>query len=88
MIHNDNKHIKKYKNYNYIKKKKKIMMNLVSYLDTLVCVLMSASIDLPSQSEINEMREKLFGSLDGEEDELDNTFQMLQSMRGNLYIKI
>jgi hypothetical protein len=88
MIHNDNKHTKKYKNYNYIKKKKKIMMNLVSYLDTLVCVLMSASIDLPSQSEINEMREKLFGSLDGEEDDLDNTFQMLQSMRGNLYIKI
>ncbi|KAG1151493.1 hypothetical protein G6F37_001071 [Rhizopus arrhizus] len=38
-------------------------------------------LDLPSQSEINEMREKLFGSLDGEEDDLDNTFQMLQSMR-------
>lgn len=64
------------------------MMSLVSYFDTLVCVLMSASIDLPSQSEINEMREKLFGSLDGEEDDLDNTFQMLQSMRGNLYIKM
>lgn len=64
------------------------MMSLVSYLDTLVCALMSASIDLPSQSEINEMREKLFGSLDGEEDDLDNTFQMLQSMRGNLYIKM
>lgn len=88
MIHNDNKYIKKYKNYNCIKKKKMTMMSLVSYLDTLVCALMSASIDLPSQSEINEMREKLFGSLDGEEDDLDNTFQMLQSMRGNLYIKM
>lgn len=37
-------------------------------------------IDLPSQSEINEMQSKLFGSID-EEDGLDKTFQMLQSMR-------
>lgn len=38
------------------------------------------TIDLPSQSEIMEMQSKLFGSID-EEDGLDKTFQMLQSMR-------
>ncbi|KAG1180364.1 hypothetical protein G6F70_001272 [Rhizopus microsporus] len=37
-------------------------------------------MDLPSQSEIMEMQSKLFGSID-EEDGLDKTFQMLQSMR-------
>ncbi|CEG77880.1 hypothetical protein RMATCC62417_12561 [Rhizopus microsporus] len=38
------------------------------------------NMDLPSQSEISEMQSKLFGSID-EEDGLDKTFQMLQSMR-------
>lgn len=41
-------------------------------------------LDLPSPSQVNEMRQKLFSSLE-EDDDLDKTFQMLQSMRGKIH---
>lgn len=37
--------------------------------------------DMPSQSEINKMRNDLFGDIDGE-DGLDKAFEAIQSMRG------
>lgn len=37
--------------------------------------------DMPSQNEINKMRNDLFGDIDGE-DGLDKAFEAIQSMRG------
>lgn len=36
---------------------------------------------MPSESEINKMRDQLFGGID-EEDGLDKAFEAIQSMRG------
>lgn len=37
--------------------------------------------EMPSQSEINKMRDELFSGID-EEDGLDKAFEAIQSMRG------
>lgn len=38
-------------------------------------------VEMPSQSEVNKMRDELFGEID-EEDGLDKAFEAIQSMRG------
>ncbi|KAI9255567.1 hypothetical protein BY458DRAFT_541707 [Sporodiniella umbellata] len=42
-------------------------------------LLEDENLDMPTASEINEMRDKLFGTL--EDDDLDKTFTLLQSMK-------
>lgn len=38
-------------------------------------------IDMPSQAEVNKMRDQIFAGID-EEDGLDKAFEAIQSMRG------
>jgi hypothetical protein len=40
-------------------------------------------IDIPSQSDVNKMKDQLFGGID-EDDGLDKAFEAIQSMRGNI----
>lgn len=48
----------------------------------LICV----DIDMPSYSEVNRMRDQLFGGID-EDDGLDKAFEAIQSMRGRVQYK-
>lgn len=46
-------------------------------------VFINTLLDMPSYSEVNKMRDQLFGSID-EDDGLDKAFEAIQSMRGNV----
>lgn len=53
------------------------------WFDLLTCIY----VDMPTYSEVNRMRDQLFGGID-EDDGLDKAFEAMQSMRGNLQHKI
>lgn len=46
-----------------------------------LCVLYIDEIDMPSQSEINDMQKLLFSEID-KEDGLDKAFETMQALRG------